>query len=73
MVKIISWDASQGSRTIMVVESIKMVVVIPNRNMDPEEWDKGPLELQERREGKFECSHGRRINLKWESARTEVS
>jgi hypothetical protein len=29
------------------VESIKMIVVIPNKNMDPKERDKGPLELQE--------------------------
>jgi hypothetical protein len=52
MVRIPSWDVSSVPRTITVVESIKMVVVIPNKNMDPGEWDKGPLELQERREGK---------------------
>jgi len=37
---------SPGPRTIKIVESIKMTVVIPNKNMDPGEWDKGPLELQ---------------------------
>jgi hypothetical protein len=48
----IPWDVSSELRTITVVESIRMVVVIPNKNMDPGECDKGPLELQERREGK---------------------
>ena len=48
----IPWDVSSELRTITVVESIRMVVVIPNKNMDPGECDKGPLKLQERREGK---------------------
>jgi hypothetical protein len=48
----LSWDVSPGPKTIKVEESIKMIVVIPNKNMDPGECDKGPLELQERREGK---------------------
>jgi hypothetical protein len=33
----IPWDASPELRTKKVVESIKMIVVIPNKNMDPGE------------------------------------
>ena len=33
----IPWDTSPELRTIKVVESIKMIVVIPNKNMDPGE------------------------------------
>jgi hypothetical protein len=35
------------SRMRSVVVSIKMVVVIPDKNMCPRDWNKGPLELQE--------------------------
>jgi len=33
----IPWDVSPEPRTITVVESIKMIIVIPNKNMDPGE------------------------------------
>ena len=41
------WDISAGPRTMTIVESIKMIVEVPNKNMCPSEWNKGPLELQE--------------------------
>ncbi len=71
----LDWDVSPGPRTIKVVESIKMIVVIPNKNMDPKEWDKGPLELQEeaRRESlSVRAGDGSFENGK-ERGRTEVS
>jgi len=37
MVTIPSWDVISELRTITVVDSIKMIVVIPNKNMDPGE------------------------------------
>jgi hypothetical protein len=37
MGRILSWDVTMVPRTITVVESIKMIVVIPNKNMDPGE------------------------------------
>ena len=39
-----------GPKTITVVASMKMIVVIPNTNMCPGEWNKDPLELQERKD-----------------------
>ena len=38
----------QGPRTMTVVESIKMIVMIPNKNMCSRQWNTDPLELQER-------------------------
>jgi hypothetical protein len=59
------WDANPEPRTMVVVQSIKIIVVVPNKNMDPGEWDKGPLELEERvRRAKFECSRGPRVSQK---------
>jgi hypothetical protein len=59
-----SWDVSAGPRTMPVVQNIKMIVVIPNKNLCSRERNKGPLELQEGEKGTFECSHGRRVNRK---------
>jgi len=42
-----SWDVSSMSRMRSVVVSINMIVVIPNKNMCPRDWNKRPLELQE--------------------------
>jgi hypothetical protein len=59
------WDVNPESKTMVVVQSIKIIVVVPNKNMDPGEWDKGPLELQEgARRAKFECSRGPRVSQK---------
>ena len=41
------WDVSPGPRTMTIVESIKMIVVIPNKNVCSRERSKGPLELHE--------------------------
>jgi hypothetical protein len=41
------WDTSPVPRMTRVVESIKMIVVIPTKNMCPRDPDKGPLELQD--------------------------
>jgi hypothetical protein len=43
-----SWDVSAGPRTMPVVQNIKMIAVIPNKNLCSRERNKGPLELQER-------------------------
>jgi hypothetical protein len=71
----LSWDVSPGPKTIKVVESIKMIVVIQNKNMDPGEWDKGPLELQEdaRRESLSVRTADGPIGNGKERGRTEVS
>jgi hypothetical protein len=42
-----TWDASLGPRTMTIVESMKMIAVIPNKNICPAERSKGPLELHE--------------------------
>jgi hypothetical protein len=42
-----TWDFSPGPRTMTIVESIKMIVVIPNKNIRSRERSKGPLELHE--------------------------
>ena len=42
-----SWDVSPGPRTMTIVESIKMIAVIPNKNICSTERSKGPLELHE--------------------------
>jgi hypothetical protein len=42
-----SWNVSPGPRTMTIVESIKMIVVIPNKNICSPERSKGPLELHE--------------------------
>jgi hypothetical protein len=69
------WDISPGPRTMTVVQSIKMIVVIPNKNMDPGEWDKGPLELQgkARREPLSVHAGEQSVGNGKERARTEVS
>jgi len=41
------WDVSPGPRTMTVVESIKMIIVIANKNMCSRQRNKGPLELHE--------------------------
>ena len=41
------WDVSAGPRTRTMVQSIKVIVVIPNKNMCSRERNKDPLELQE--------------------------
>ena len=43
-----AWNITVGPRTMIVVESIKMIVVIPNKNMYSRQWNMVPLELQER-------------------------
>jgi hypothetical protein len=45
-------DVNPVPTEIMVVARMKMIVVIPNRNMCPGECNKDPLELA-RRKGKF--------------------
>lgn len=47
IVEEMSWDVNLMSRMRSVVVSIKMIVMIPNKNMCPRDWNKGPLELQE--------------------------
>jgi hypothetical protein len=42
-----AWDVSPRPRTMTIVESIKMIVVIPNKNIRPRERSKGPLEPHE--------------------------
>jgi hypothetical protein len=71
----LNWDVSPGPRTIKILESIKMIVVIPNKNMDPGEWDKGPLELQgkARREPLSVHAGEQSVGNGKERARTEVS
>ena len=69
----LNWDVSPGPRIIKVVESIKMIVVIPNKNMDPKEWDKGPLELQEEARGESLSVRAGDGSFEKERARTEVS
>jgi hypothetical protein len=41
------WDNSPGPRTMTIVESIKIIAVIPNKNICSTERSKGPLELHE--------------------------
>ncbi len=48
-----AWNITTGLRTMTVVESIKMIVVIPNKNMYSRQRNTVPLELQER--AKKEC------------------
>jgi hypothetical protein len=50
MMKGMPWVVIPGPKTITVVASMKMIVVIPNTNMCPGEWNKDPLELQERKD-----------------------
>jgi len=52
-----AWNITAGPRTMTAVESIKMIVVIPNKNMCSRQRNTGPLELQERaKKGTFERS-----------------
>ena len=46
------WDASPAPRMTRMVESIKMIVVIPTKNMCPRDLDKVPLELRESKKSK---------------------
>jgi hypothetical protein len=48
MMKGMPWVVSPGPTTITVVASIKMIVVIMNKNKTPGELNKDPLELQGR-------------------------
>ena len=50
MMKGMPWVVIPGPKTITVVASMKMIVVIPNTNMCPAEWNKDPLELRERKD-----------------------
>ena len=48
MIKGMPWVVSPGPITITMVARKKMIVVIPNTNMCPREWNKDPLELHGR-------------------------